>query len=358
MPHESTKDATLTGLSGHKFTPRFFLYSLLALILEFPFFFSYFVYDNAYINPHTAAMLAIHFFAALAMFFSTPRGRGWFHYHRNWAQLFFVLTLFMPLFGVLLSIFLFLGYKQNNDPEALFSEDITFFQMDKLLQRPVSADSSETKTLKAIEIVPLADILSSDDIDLKRGAIEKLALIASPEAIKMLIAHSSDPAPEVRFFINASLTRIKKSFDEQLDAAKIEMKGDVYKISARIFLAKTYIRYARSNLLDASSVQNCLSEAVHHLNFSINADFANKDAYRMLIDIHERASNWEKVFETALMMENKSVVSLGEIIKIKLKYFYHTRQYKVFYKELANLVKLKDEDPEWLAMANWWGISQ
>jgi len=337
---------------------RFVIFWLIAMLLDVAFLFSFFNFSQNYLRINFSSAIAIHTLAAISLFFAFPKGKTWFDYSRYWSQLLFVLFLFLPFFGGILGLILFIFHEQKNSYTDFFAEDESFFstQTELITPHKESEFSWQQKASQALDIVPLSEILSSQDLDLKRGAIEKLALMATPDAIETLLKHSNDVSAEIRFYISSALTRIKKSIDEKLEAAKQEMKNNVYEVSARLLLAKTYFQYAESHLLDEISQNNCLKEAIFHLDFIINTETPPTEAFQLLLKIYEKIHQWEDVFSTTIIMEKKSIISIAEITKIKLNYFFHTRKYQSFYKELKKLIELDNIDSQWLATANWWGV--
>ena len=54
--------------------------------------------------------------------------------------------------------------------------------------------------------------MSGDDNDLKRGAINTLQRIGSPEAISILKQSLSDVSPEIRHYAHIALTRLDEAY--------------------------------------------------------------------------------------------------------------------------------------------------
>lgn len=338
----------------NKLSFRFFICSLTALILEWPFAYALISDEFIFLQNSFSSTVASHVMAATLMFFAYPKGKAWFHHTRNWAILFFFVVLFLPLFGVFTCLILFFAYNPSQIPEL--EDDDEVFMPQLLPSQFRYRKENWGKTLgRSIDFIPLADILEGDDPDLKRGAIEKLALIASPESIKAILEHSSDPSPEVRFYVTSSITRIKKSLDDELDAAKEEMKEKPDDIDVRLSLAKSYLKHAHSNLFDDTSSSTFRKDAIFHLDYVIEKA-PNLAAYELLLDTYKEANEWEKAVEVTISMAQNNLLTQKEETELMCEYSYQTRRYDLLKKHLKTLVKLKVTDKKWIAAAQWWEI--
>ena len=175
----------------------------------------------AYLAPAKQAQHRIH------LILSTP-----------WAVWLALWVLFLPGVGWIFGSIMLVGSRwgnvkahQDDTGEVLPASALPII---KPAQEPTS------RVMQQLDFLPLVEVMACDDIDLKRSAIEQLARLRSPDAMKILLQYRRDPSLEVRFYVNSALSRIKKEFDEALDAARRQMQLDVYKVSARIFLAKIY----------------------------------------------------------------------------------------------------------------------
>lgn len=348
--------------------PRFTIFWLVAMVFEYPFVLSLIAPQFSPPFENLAQTLALHLMAAVALLFSLPRAKGWLHRERSWPMAFFIFTLFLPLFGVIMSGLFFIAYRETTRPVPVFAEDEFFFSAGRVID-PADvappAGSLEEKVRKNIDFLPLVDILYGEDIALKRGAINKLAELATPEAIRILLAHRGDPSPEVRFFITSALVNTKKRFDEELEAAREAMKQNIDHIPTRLLLAKAYLRYARSGLPNEITQRDYLNEAVYHLREclagwqagpALNAVAA--EASRLLLEAYEATERWEALIPLIAEMQQRGFISEKEVVKKKLTSLYRSRQFEAFKRELKKMVGRKDIEPEWLAMAHWWGVSQ
>lgn len=207
----------------------------------------------------------------------------------------------------------------------------------------------------ALDFVPLVEIFSGDDIDLKRGAIEQLIRLRTPEAIQILLNHRSDPTLEVRYYVNAALARVKNEFDEELDAARHEMQLETYQSSDRIFLAKTYLQYAHSGLLDADLARNYENEAIFHLTYVIDSADPLSEAYRTLIECYLAREQWSEAKSVIQRAEEAGALPMGELHRDQVMIAYRTQHYFEIPKLIAAIRRTGELPSDWQTAALWWG---
>lgn len=209
----------------------------------------------------------------------------------------------------------------------------------------------------ALDFVPLVEIFSGTDIDLKRGAIEQLVRLRTPDAIQTLLDHRSDPSLEVRYYVNAALARVKDEFDEELDAARQQMHVETYKSSDRIFLAKIYLQYAHSGLLDAELARNYESEAIFHLTFVIDSQSPLPEAYQALIDCYMEREQWEQAESVVQRARETQLLSAAEIEQYQVLICYHTGRYFEIPNAMRSMRAAGELPESWQTAALWWGGS-
>jgi hypothetical protein len=98
--------------------------------------------------------------------------------------------------------------------------------------------------------MPAADILLGRDPTLKRGAVETLARIRTPEAISWILGARTDQDPEVRFYATSTITKLKKDFEAQLRATRQEVFEHPADARRQVALERVGAEYAVSGLLD------------------------------------------------------------------------------------------------------------
>ncbi len=272
-------------------------------------------------------------------------------FYRSWA----FLVVGFPPFGWLAAGFFFWATHLSS---SLYLEDEELIEKGGKTVVPLmglgTKQARKERILEELDFMPFVDILKGADLDLKRGAIEKLSQLKTPETIQLLLSYRSDPSLEVRFFVTSALTRIKKEFDEEVKAAKDQMKRDIYKISARAFLAKTYLHFSRSGIMDEMTQKSYRQEAEFHLKFCLESEYVSVESFRFLLEIYQSEERWEESTALVSEMERRKIVSLLEIEKLKVEILFDRG---LFYEVRDRLRRLKDQgelEADWVPMADWW----
>ncbi|MDO8527782.1 MAG: hypothetical protein Q7T03_08865 [Deltaproteobacteria bacterium] len=334
---------------------RFLLFWMAAGVLGFPFLEALVGKSPLLLDLYFWPVMFFHCLAALLLFFSVPKGEGWFHVRRLMAGFFFFLVLLFPLFGWLGIAVLHFCYRSGPRIPLEEEQATQFISSHLRWMGPLQGVPRRERIMQELDFLPLADILSGTDLDLKRGAIERLARLKTPEAIDLLLAHRSDPSMDVRFYATSALARIKKEFDEQLEAAKQQMQKDVYKISARVFLSKVYLQYAHSHLLDPATIQAFEREALFHLDFCVQSQNATPQAFRMLVSIYVAHAEWDMAIKTIALWEKSGKTDPQEISKVRIDVLYRTGRYLDVFEEFVRMKERGIADSEWNTIADWWG---
>ncbi len=240
------------------------------------------------------------------------------------------------------------------DDENLFPEKAL-----ETAASPVALSSMERKEriIHELDFTSLADILLGSNLALKRGAIERLYQLKSPEAIQLLMQHRNDAHPDVRFYVTAALERIKHDYESDFHSAYLEMKKNIYKNSARLLLAKRYIDYLDSGLLDLALSQKYFEEAIFHLNEIVHSDTPLEDAHWMILDLYKKYPQKYavQVFDILSRLENLKADPV-KIHKVKVEILFNLGRYTEMKSSLASLQHITKE-PEWSSVIAWWGIA-
>ncbi len=305
-----------------------------------------------------------HGFSVWILAFCTPKKFGWFHGENLWTRSFLFLAGLMPFFGWLGCFLLFFSYHfykplSSASSGSIEEESEAWMDLPEFVVAPSSREIRQERIIKELDFLPLADIFSGDDVDLKRGAIDRLSQIKTPETIRILLSHRTDVNSDVRFYINAALERIKREFDEQLVAAREEIQKSQYKVSAGIFLAKTYLQYVDSQLLDPAMSHSYVESAKFHLASAIQTEYASVSAYWLLLDIYGKTKSWTKALETLSLLEKSKhgEVEKVNILKARVEIYYQIKNYEEVVHQLSLLDNLKLAEGEWKGMMYWWGVT-
>lgn len=348
----------------HKEFIRFLLFWLMAGVPELPILFELFKDDDVAFKSLFVSLFACQLLSIVLLFFSVPRGQGWFHHRRVWPRVFAIFIFFLPVFGWLIVGVTRLFYMPTENPEEFFAEmdRDTIQPAEAAVALPTVLASHDERVKQELDFMPLTDILAGSDLELKRGAIDKLSKLGTPESIAILFAHRSDPQPEVRFYVTSALTHLKKDMHEELNAAKQRMQNDVSHPQNRLLLAKTYLRQAQTGILDDVTMAAFEQEALHHLKFLQNTAGppTHTESGMLLISVYRLHKDWTSALEI-LDQVDKEVETTAEPaktldwIKTRIEILYCSGHYDQVRHELKRLRKLGPTGPEWDAVAFSWG---
>jgi len=208
---------------------------------------------------------------------------------------------------------------------------------------PDSVKNHEAFVSDELNVEPIRDILNSDDAEMKRGAVEYLGRISTPEAVQMLKECLADDSPEVRFMSHTMLGRIDekhvkriKKIQEDLDKASSEDQPTLQEK-----LGYCYKAYAESQLMEISTRDYYLkqSEQAYLDNLSLtksddpNILYTLAQIYSLLEDPQNAKVYFDKGRQSALdneafMLALRNMIGLAE-------WLYHESNYE----ELVELVK-------------------
>jgi hypothetical protein len=178
------------------------------------------------------------------------------------ARLYGLLVLFLPLMGLVGSLILQLACERWIRARGLV-EDFQEETAHRVIE-PVRLDIQKDLTTyfdEELAVQPVMDILAGHDDDLKRGAIDTLRRIGTPEAVTVLKKCLADTSTEVRHNAHTALTRLDETFVGAIRAAKQRLDTGVPGAADRLRYAETCLDYAKSGLLDDDTRRHYLQMA-------------------------------------------------------------------------------------------------
>lgn len=274
---------------------------------------------------------------------------------QRWTWWVLAWTLLLPGAGWLFAGILVLGGWNAIDPQEAVAEEeelVASLSIDPTK----SAEMSSARIAREMDFVPLVEILAGDDMNLKRGSVEQLTRLRTPEAIAVLMSHRSDPSMEMRFYVNSSLARIKKELDELLDAARYQMHMESDSVADRLNLAKVYLQYARSGLLDADLVNAYEKEAILHLNFVLNSGAPTPEAAELLITRLIQKRDWFMAEASIQKAREFALISDIAAAEYQAEMLYSRGQYG----KVADVLRPYHDAPslsaDWKTTLLWWGV--
>jgi len=204
-----------------------------------------------------------HFAAAALIFFAPPKAGGWTSPLRHWGEPMALWTLAFPGLGWLLAGALFLAEERSGARKDFFlAEEL---RDDAMEAAPVPLEpehrSVQRRLLDAADIMPAADVLLGRDTGLKRGAVEALARIRTPEAIEWLLRARTDGDPEVRFHATSTLTTLRRDYESKIRAAEREVFENPSDPRRRLAHERIVYSYAMSGLVDGERRREMLEDS-------------------------------------------------------------------------------------------------
>jgi len=254
------------------------------------------------------------------------------------------ISFFMPVIGIIgcMSVyFSIISFVSTKGLAEDYQEETARVVDDEPL--PDSVKNHEAFMSNELNVEPIRDILSGDDPDMKRGAVDYLGRIGSPEAVRILKQCLADDSPEVRFMSHTMLGRIDekhvkriKSLQTDLEKASIEDQAILYEK-----LGYCYKAYSDSQLLEISTRDYYLkqSEVSYQNNLSLtkskdpNILFTLANIYTMLKET-EKAKSFFEIARTSALETDSFMLALRSIIGF-LELLYK----ESLYSELVDSVK-------------------
>ncbi|NDV22094.1 HEAT repeat domain-containing protein [Desulfovibrio sp. JC022] len=307
------------------------------------------------VSWYVYAAITAHVFSGLSfILFTAPKpwalpGMG-FYYPRI-AALF---TLFMPLiglFGISMTLLAARVFMQSHGLAEEYKEkayegsgldvdlptDITGFLYDE------------------VDVHPIADILSGDDMEMKRGAVNLLRRIGSAEAVSLLRKSLSDESAEVRFYAHTALTRLEEDYADAVDKARF--RAEKYdSAQAHAELASTYRNYARSGLPEVNMQVRTMAFACEHWRKAVEKDQENKDYLMRLAESYVES----KSFSESLHIYRETMKDPELELESRLgicRTFFEMGNFIALFQEVEQLraqPELKSADPFKTLIYNFW----
>lgn len=333
---------------------RFWVFWGLAGVCEIPLMMGFSSTPSLMIN-HRGLCLTLHGLAVVMMFLCEPRGPGWWSKERPWARNAATWTAFFPFFGWMgLGLLYFANLRSPYHLHATVEEEMDFGSPTEK-RVVIKGGDPRQRILKELDFMSIGDILAGEDIDLKRGAIERLAEIKTPEAILLLQSFRSNPSTDIRFMVTTALTRIRKEFEEQLHAAKEELIKDNSNTAKRFFLAGVYLQYARSGLLDEGTVRSYVAESLYHLKNATLNEEASVEVFWLLVDIYSEREEWDQVLKVLDAIEQRQKAQPLSIAEKRTEAHYYLGRYSEIPVICNRLRQGGALSGRLSPLADWWG---
>lgn len=296
-----------------------------------------------------------HAAAALILFFAPPKGRGWFSASRPWGQALAFLAWSLPGVGVLAAGGLWLIRGRQERPSKYFEEE-----PEEEVEQVVLPATGDTEGIW--DVLPAVDAMLGSDPTLKRGAIEALVKIRTPEAIGWLLRARKDPQPDVRFYATSALTSMKRDFEQAMKAAEREALEKPMEAGPLLSLVRSGLDYAMSGLLEEATRRELLEKCrdwIAHLA-------EREDAALTLLYQVERELMSPRALANLDALIGRRPGERSSLLKEKASLMFKLGRYgqtRLLMKEVASLPKpapaesslvQEAEDRDWQAAIAWW----
>ena len=258
---------------------------------------------------------------------------------RKERSLFSVLSLFfgvlLPLAGVLSVTAIFFYRMLGDRTKELFYEDTQeqyedVFEDEEIIRKAIKENEEETLR-RQIDAESFSDILMSKNGNLKRDAIEKLAMLDNKESIYLLKRTLvKDPDAEMRFFAGNALKKVEEGFQNQIQALNDNIQQNPAGFENYFKLARLYLRLFRAELSGDSIQHFCLLQATDAITSALNIEPNNIEAlieagkikiaqraYKEALEYLEKAEKIEPTSWQVLIWRCEADFFLGNFQAIK-----------------------------------------
>ncbi|MDO8313479.1 MAG: hypothetical protein Q7T25_16230, partial [Sideroxyarcus sp.] len=127
-------------------------------------------------------------------------------------------------------------------------------------------------------------------------------------------------------------------------------------VGDRLNLAKIYLSYVNSGLLDADLVVAYQNEALFHLNFVLNSSTPTREASQLLIADQLRLRDWAHAEESVQKAHDLNLISDAEMAEYQAEILYSRKQFD----KIASVLRLVAAEPtlsaDWKSTLLWWGV--
>jgi hypothetical protein len=188
----------------------------------------------------------------------------------------------------------------------------------------------------ALAVQPLVDLLASDDTAMKRGAVDALVNTRQHLAVPALKPLLRDPDAETRLYASLRLVTLEDDIGQEILAARTATEQSPDNPGAWSSLARVYLKYVASGLLDLAGSRHYLDQAVeaytlasrlhprqhrlalaigrayldtgdlvtarHYLEYAEHGDTEQVDARLALMELAFRAGAWNELASSAVSM--------------------------------------------------------
>lgn len=249
-------------------------------------------------------------------------------------------TLFIPVIGPLGAIVTFLSVEKllkSGGLVADYHDSTSHSLLGAGIPDYVIGDFSQALS-NELNVEPIVDILSSDNDNLKRGAISFLSKSKSPQSVSLLKKCLGDMSPEVRFYAHSAITKIDREFVSEIKNIQNSVENGIMnneeKKIALKQLGDLFWKYSQSNLLEEETQEHYNNLAKKVFKEVLKMDSEDSDSIVMMGNCYLSSKEFDKseqYFTSAIKYNPHSIKPLLGLCEI----YYN----KYDFKSLASVVK-------------------
>ena len=171
--------------------------------------------------------------------------------------LYLALSLFLPLYGVVGSLVmaLYLRYGRSAGLADQYAEEVDDAQGNGE-EGFFASGSIDQMVRQELAVQSYMDIMRGPDRLLKKSLIGKILGEWTANAVPLLKQGLKDPEYEIRSYASTALTTIENRTNKNILHLKEEIAQDPGNVRLNLKLARSYLDYAGSGLLDRSSADH------------------------------------------------------------------------------------------------------
>ncbi len=235
-------------------------------------------------------------------------------------QLYALLVLFIPALGLVGGLSLQLLCDRWIRTRGLV-EDFQAETAHRVIEpvQPEAQTSLNSFLEEALTVQPVLDILAGHDDNLKRGAIDTLRRIGTPEAVHVLKKCLSSDSPEVRYNAHTALTRLDALHAHRIKTAQQALENHSDQADANLQYARRCVAYGESGLLDADTRLHYIKMARN--GFMRATEMGSDDIglilelgrLEMILDAHDQAVSRFEVVLSRDPGNGRALLGLAEL---------------------------------------------
>jgi len=258
------------------------------------------------------------------------------------------LTLFLPAIGLAGSSLTFFWVKVFLKEKGIVEDhmELTDYSIEEI-QSPGSGGNPHVFLQDELSVEPIMDLLAGNDEGLKRGAVDLLGRIATPEAVVLLRECLTNPSADCRFYSHTTLARLDETHSRRIrEAQALVSSGEGDEAEDLKHLGNVYRGYAESGLIEDETRDHFMKLARDAFSKSLAKNPQDQEISAILGELSVAVGEYgeaERFFRQALKGTANPVEPLLGLCRI----YYEKRDFKSLAKiveriQLGKIIKTGD----------------